>query len=425
MTIESTNSPANSPALARYHAAAMTLHWLLAALLVFQFALGLRLDDTPTALKFTAFQFHKSIGITILLLSLARLALRLAVPRPAELDQGWQKLAARLSHWAFYGVMLLVPLSGWIIVSTAKLKVPTVLFGIVPWPHLPLPAAFNEPAALAHTVLAWALPALIALHVAAVIYHLRQRDAVPGRMFPAALAPVLGLVSGIALLATAAAAGLVGPIPDLWHRAPAPLAAAPMRIEPAVTASAAMPSESPSPLPSASADAAVALSCDWTVGPGSRLGFIAHYASDPVPGTFHKWSAKIRFCDDDPAKAAISATVNLASADTGDPSRDDNLRGASFFDTASFTQARFTASGFKQLAPGRYAASGTLSLHGVSRPVRLVFTLKVTGDTAIAQGATTLSRLAFGVGSDEWTATDQIPDPVSVQFTIRARRVAD
>ena len=422
MTTETTPPPAMQPAPARYHAAAIALHWLLAAALVYQFALGLRLDEEAGAAKFTAFQFHKSIGITILLLSLARLALRLAVPRPDEIGEGLQKLAGRLTHWAFYAVMLLVPLSGWIIVSTAKLKVPTLLFGLVPWPHLPLPAMFNDPAKAAHTVLAWALPALIVLHVAAVIYHLRQRDAVPQRMFPAALAPVLGLVSGLALLAMAAALGLVGPMPDLWHRAPAPQAVAPVIIEPAVDASDATPSDVPSPLPSASADAAVALSCDWTVEPGSRLGFTARYASDPVPGTFHKWSAKIRFCEDDPAKAAINATVSLASADTQDPSRDDNLRGASFFDTASFAQARFTANGFKQLAPGRYAASGTLSLHGVSRPVRLVFTLKVTGDTALAQGSTTLSRLAFGVGSDEWSATDQIPDPVGVQFTIRARR---
>ena len=180
---------AKSPPSARYHAAAIALHWLLAALLVFQFALGLRLEDVPGPQKFTAFQFHKSIGITILLLSLARLALRLAIPRPAELGEGLQKLAGRLTHWAFYAVMLLVPLSGWIIVSTAKLKVPTMLFGLVNWPHLPLPAAFNQPADAAHTVLAWALPALIVLHVAAVIYHLRQRDAVPQRMFPAALAP--------------------------------------------------------------------------------------------------------------------------------------------------------------------------------------------------------------------------------------------
>ena len=417
-----TANPAQSAPPARYHGAAMALHWLLAALLVFQFALGLRLDEVAGSQKFTAYQFHKSIGITILLLSLARLALRLAVPRPVEVGDGLQKLAGRLTHWAFYGVMLLAPLSGWIIVSTAKLKLPTVLFGLVTWPNLPLPAGFNQPAGLAHTVLAWSLPALIALHVAAVVYHLRQRDAVPARMFPAALAPVLGLVSGLTLLAMTAALGLAGPIPDLWVRAPAPLAAAPLAVEPAEPASEIAPTDLPSPLASATADAAVALSCDWMVQPGSRLGFTAQYSAEPVTGTFRKWSARIKFCPDDLPRASIAATISLASADTRDPSRDENLRGPSFFDVARFAQARFTTSGFKVLAPGRYAANGTLSLHGVSRPVRLVFNLKVVGDTADAQGSTTLSRLAFGVGSDEWTATDQIPDPVTVQFTIRARR---
>ena len=415
--------PAPTTAPARYHGVAIVLHWLLAALLVFQFALGLRLDEVAVPQKFTAYQFHKSIGITILLLSLARLALRLTLPRPAEVGEGLQKLAGRLTHWAFYGVMLLVPLSGWIIVSTAKIKLPTLLYGLVVWPNLPLPAGLNDPAKLAHTVLAWALPALIVLHVAAVIYHLRQRDSVPARMFPAALAPALGLVSGLTLLAMAAALGLVGPIPDLWHRAPAPLAAVPKTVlEPAEPASEIASRDLPAPLASATTDAAVALSCDWTVQPGSRLGFTAQYSAEPVTGTFRKWQARIKFCPDDLARASIAAMINLASANTNDASRDENLKGASLFDTARFAQAGFKASGFKLLAPGRYAASGTLSLHGVNRPVRLVFNLKIAGDTADAQGSTTLSRLGFGVGSDEWAATDQIADPVTVQFTIRARR---
>ena len=404
---------------ARYHGAAIALHWLLAALLVFQFALGLRLDELAGPQKFTAYQFHKSIGITILLLSLARLALRLTLRRPAEVGEGAQKLTARLAHWAFYAVMILAPLSGWIIVSTAKLKLPTVLFGLVAWPHLPLPAGFNEPAVLAHTVLAWSLPVLIALHLAAVIYHLRQRDAVPARMVPAALPAAAALTSGAVLLVLSGWLGLGGPIPDLWSQRPAA----------AVAASAAVPIPPAPPPPTAApvatapaSDAAPALSCDWTVQPGSRLGFTAQYSAEPITGTFRKWQARIKFCPDDLPHASIAATINLASADTRDASRDESLHGPNFFNTARFAQARFTASGFKLLAPGRFAASGTLALHGVSRPVRLVFNLKITGDTADAHGSTTLSRLGFGVGSDEWAATDQIADPVTVQFTIRARR---
>ena len=404
---------------ARYHSAAILLHWLLAGLLVYQFALGLRLDTVTGSAKFTAFQLHKSIGITVLLLSCARLVLRLTLRRPADFGQGMQKLAARFTHWAFYGIMILAPLSGWIIVSTAKLRVPTLLFGVVAWPHLPLPATFNQPAGLAHAILVWSLPALVALHVAAVLYHLRKRDEVPGRMFAASRSAAHGIVERMLWLAVMGWLGFSGPIPDYWSQPSAPLPAP--TVLPAPVAQPVEPSPEPSPIETA-AGAEAAQSCDWTVEPGSRLGFTAHYGGEPVNGTFRKWQARIKFCADDLPHASIAATVSLASAATGDPDRDENLHGASFFDTAQFAQARLTASGFKLLGPGRYAASGNLSLHGVNRPVRIVFTLVQSGAKATAQGSTTLSRLAFGVGSDEWAATDQIPDAVTVQFTIRATR---
>ncbi|MFM5893987.1 MAG: cytochrome b, partial [Novosphingobium sp.] len=201
---------------ARYHTAAIVLHWLLAGLLVYQFALGLRLDELKGSDKFVAFQLHKSIGITVLLLSLARAAMRQFVPRPAEFGAGAQKLAAKLVHWGFYAVMLLGPLTGWIVVSTAKIKLPTMLFGVVPWPHLPLPAAFNEPADLAHTVLVWSLPALILLHVAGVLYHWRLRDEVPGRMLTKGLPQIIAIGAGLLWLVASAGFGNAGTLPNLW-----------------------------------------------------------------------------------------------------------------------------------------------------------------------------------------------------------------
>lgn len=405
----------------RYHGAAIALHWLIAALLVYQFALGLRLDEATGPVKFTAFQMHKSIGITVLLLSLLRLGLRLVLRRPAEVGEGVQRLGARLVHFGFYAVMILAPLSGWIIVSTAKIKLPTMLFGLLPWPHLPLPAGANAPAGFAHVALAWSLPALIALHLAGVIYHMRKRDAVPQRMFTAGVAPLAGLIRGLLVLAAVAWLGLAGPVPKLWAIAPStgPVAAA--LPEPSDSDSAEEAGVIPSPSATGS-DAATAVSCEWTVAPGSRLGFATAYGNTPISGTFHKWQARIRFCEDDLPHASIAATIQLASADTADADRDENLKGESFFDTASFAQARFSAAGFRQLSPGRYAANGTLSLHGESKPVRLVFALKVNGDAASAQGSTSISRLAFGVGSGDWAATDQVPDAVTVQFTIRAHR---
>jgi len=412
---------------ARYHSVAIVLHWLLAGLLVYQFALGLRLDELKGGDKFVAFQLHKSIGITVLLLSLARLTLRLFVARPAEFGEGAQKLAARLVHWGFYAVMLLGPLTGWIIVSTAKIKLPTMLFGVVPWPHLPLPAAFNQPAELAHAVLVWSLPALVALHIAAVLYHLRKRDEVPGRMFAASLAGGIGVVGGAALLALSVGLGMAGPLPDLWSRPGAVAASIDTGPTPVIgtSESVALP-ELTEAVTGASdqPDAEKAkFRCDWLIDPGTRIGFIARYGGEPINGAFRRSSAaNIKFCADDLPHAAIDWKIDLASVDTGDAERDESLRGASFFNAPEFAQAHYTATGFKLLAPGRYAANGTLSLHGIKRPVRLVFTLVQSGRSATAHGSADLSRLAFGVGSDEWAATDQIPDAVAVQFTIRATR---
>jgi cytochrome b561/polyisoprenoid-binding protein YceI len=414
----------------RYHRAAMALHWLLAALLAFQFALGLRLESIAVLSdRFNAYQLHKSVGILILLLSLVRLVLRYILPRPPAADGGAKGLAAKLTHGLFYAVMIGGPLSGWAVVSTARIKLPTVLFGIVPWPHLPLPAGLQEPSALAHSVLVWLLPALIALHLAGVAWHWRQHDGVAQRMVPAPVAPSGAVLGGLSLLALAAVTGTMLTPPDWWHGISAPPAAAP-----SVAAGADQPAPidiatpepqvtepEPSPEPTSS-ETAVALSSDWQMQPGSRLGFSTNYAGTAINGSFGNWRAEIHFDPADPDQARISATIMLTSARSGDTARDETLKGPSFFNTASQPTARFVASGFQQAGKDRYTAAGTLTLNGVSRPVRLTFTLVITGDKARASGQASLSRLAYRIGRDEWEATDQIPDAVGVSFTINAVR---
>jgi cytochrome b561/polyisoprenoid-binding protein YceI len=419
---------AQSPA--RYHSAAILLHWLLALLLAYQFALGLRLDAPAAAAeKFTAYQLHKSVGILILLASLARLGVRLTKPRPAELEAGWRGLAARAVHGLFYAVMIGGPLTGWAVVSTAKIKIPTVLFGVLPWPNLPLGRGAGDAAELGHAVLVWLLPALVALHVAGVLYHLAKRDEVPGRMFGSAAPLALSIAGALALLVACVATGLAGPLAHLWGAGPS--GSAPAALAPPAAPSDAATSEpadaeaamtAPTDEPAASEQAAAPLGADWAVQSGSTLGFSTAYSGTAISGSFRRWDAQIHFAEDDLAHARIAATIQTGSAQSGDSERDETMKGADLLDVAGFPVARFSATGFQRLAPGRYAANGTLSLHGVSRPVRLVFTLKVDGDAALAQGSTTLSRLGFGVGGGDWAATDQVPDNVAIHFTIKARR---
>lgn len=181
----------------RYGAVAMTLHWVLAAAILFMLWLGLTmtsLDETDPR-TFPLFQLHKSIGLTILTLSVARLAWRLANPVPplSATMPRWERVSARAVHVLFYVLMIAIPLLGWATVSSAALAVPTTWFGLFEWPHMPfladLPRAekrmIERPLAGVHGALALSMLALALLHAAAALkHHFRDRDDVLKRMLP-------------------------------------------------------------------------------------------------------------------------------------------------------------------------------------------------------------------------------------------------
>jgi cytochrome b561 len=147
---------AAGPLRKRYTTVAIILHWLIAAAILFQIILGWRMGDEPKGpATYAIFQLHKSIGITILLLSLARLAWRL-VRKPPLHPEGqarWETIASKIVHVAFYVIMIGLPITGWIMVSASKLAIPTLLYGTVPWPHLPfLPELAAGPKHLWHEI---------------------------------------------------------------------------------------------------------------------------------------------------------------------------------------------------------------------------------------------------------------------------------
>src|SRR5215213_6222446 len=181
----------------RYGGVAIAFHWLIAAAIVFMLGLGLymtSLEDTdPWA--FPLFQLHKSIGLTILTLSLARLLWRFANPVP-QLPvhmKSWELSAARASHWALYVLMIAIPIMGWATVSAAPLAVPTRWFGLFEWPHISFLADLARAEkrivegrlAAVHAALAFSMLTLAVLHAAAALkHHLKDRDDVLKRILP-------------------------------------------------------------------------------------------------------------------------------------------------------------------------------------------------------------------------------------------------
>ena len=161
-------------------------HWVMAACLLAMLFIGVGMVSSVMPKYLSLVAFHKSLGITILVLAIFRLALRLrygAPALPADLPEPI-KLAAHLSHWAFYALMIAMPLIGWGMLSAAAY--PVVVFG-----GLYLPAILPQSDSLhsllwdAHFYLAFAFFALILLHLSAALFHaLVRRDGVFTAMAP-------------------------------------------------------------------------------------------------------------------------------------------------------------------------------------------------------------------------------------------------
>lgn len=178
-----------------YDAFAIFLHWVMALGIITLIVIGLIM--THVKLKpfdlFRLYQLHKSIGITILLAAFLRLAWRL-MHKPPALPVAMPPLerkAAETSHLLLYFYLFVLPLTGWAVVSAAVLNIPTRLYGIIPWPHLPIlpnlkhKAPVEHVLALIHTYLAWTLIAVLVLHAAAALrHHFILHDDILTRMLP-------------------------------------------------------------------------------------------------------------------------------------------------------------------------------------------------------------------------------------------------
>jgi len=196
MTAAATAAPAARPPLSTYSAVAIGFHWLIAALILTNIGLAWYFGTLKGPQEVAPLALHKSIGITVLLLTLLRIGWRFTSKPPPLPDtlRPWERWAAKATHVVFYLFMLAMPLSGWAMVSASPLiKLhPTVLYGVIPWPAFPYPGLDSDQlhdmrhlAGATHAALAWVAYITIFLHVAAALKHqLIDRDDVMARMIP-------------------------------------------------------------------------------------------------------------------------------------------------------------------------------------------------------------------------------------------------
>ncbi|WP_397452907.1 cytochrome b [Pseudomonas sp. NA-150] len=171
----------------RYTHTAIALHWLMALGLIGTFALGFYMTDlslSPTKLKL--FSWHKWAGVTLFIVLWLRLAWRLrhpAPPLPASMPSLLRQIAHGL-HWLMYGLMIAIPLSGWLASSAKGFQ--TSWFGVLPLPDLlAKDAALGDRLTQLHHTLNFILLGLVIVHTGAALkHHFIDRDGILGRMLP-------------------------------------------------------------------------------------------------------------------------------------------------------------------------------------------------------------------------------------------------
>ncbi|MNJ38745.1 hypothetical protein D3C77_335980 [compost metagenome] len=426
----------------RYSAVAIALHWLIAIAILSMIPMGWWMSDAITepgsqALAYRVFQIHKSIGFLILALTVLRIVWRLTHPVPAlpGAMKGWEQFAARATHLAFYALMLGLPLTGWVYVSTGwavatdtPLAVASSWFGLFTVPHLPFIEHASEAvrratawmAMGAHSKLAWAAIILVAMHVGAALKHqFLDRDRVLSHMIPvlphgeAAHAPApepTPAVRWAERLAGVAFVVVIG-------------AAFGLAAKPAPSAGGAADASAPAAAPAADAPVTPGAAVAWNVDKAaSAIEFSGSHTGKAFTGRFEQWEARIWFDPADLAGSKAVVTVQTGSARTGDATQEGSLPGAEWFDTATYPTARFEATTFKALGGNRYEAAGTLRIKTTTVPVVLPFTFDEANGEATVAGRLELDRTALNLGMMSDAGGAWVSKAIGVEIKVKASR---
>lgn len=358
----------------------MLFHWGMAVLVIGLLGLGLYMEgQEPSPAVFKLYFWHKSFGIAVLGLIVARLAWRLSSIRPVPLPthKPWEKKLAKATYFLFYLSLFIMPLTGWAM-SSAK-NFPVSVFG---W--FTLPGIYPESKEAAeffvtvHVITSKILIGLIVLHAAgAVKHHVIDKDGTLRRMLP-------GVRVALLSLAITAAGGT------------------------------AYAGASSAPL--------------WVIDhENSSLTFSGTQTGATFEGEFKEFDGEIFF---DPLRlfdSRVEIRIHTGSVTTNSHDRDVEIPKPEWLNTESFPESVFRAEKIEKNGGNQYVAHGELSLRGVKKSVNLPFTLEISTDgtghkVAVMEGQTVVQRLDFGIGAGQWRDTKAVGNAVTVHVKLRARQ---
>ena len=436
----------------RYTTGAIVLHWTIALLIAVQILSGFAMTDilaNGSPLQFQAYQLHKSLGISVLVLTIARILWRAFNPPPPEPASVGRRegFIAHTIHMVFYSLLIIIPLSGWLLITVAPVRIETILFfqSWLPWPNLPGFSGLSSDAKSSltavtewvHAVLAYGMGLLVALHVAGAVKHHLADGAFIRRMAlkTAGDGPRNSYGHATTWLVTLVFAGAMVGAATL-ARAPETSALAEQGVspdQPAVLSSAAERGNGAEQAEGSAANGAGGEdgnaeqpATQWAVDrQASDLTFAFTFQGKEVTGEFARFDADIRFDPDNLEGSSIRVSIPTpsASVETNDISQ-SQLTGPDGFATEAHGTATYHAATIRSASSedDGYIAEGTLTIRGETVPADLTFQVTIEGDQATADGSVTVNRLDFGIGAENDPSGDWVSEDVRIDVSILASR---
>jgi cytochrome b561/polyisoprenoid-binding protein YceI len=415
----------------RYGSVAKTLHWTTAFLILTMLPLGFIATKLAEATQSgspvvsietltTLFSLHKSIGVLVVFVAVARIMWALTQKKPASLhpERTLETLAAETVHWLLYASILLVPLTGWIHHAASS--------GFAPiWgpfgqslPLVPKSEHLSELFSQLHFTSILIMGGALALHIAGALKHQWiDRDATLARMLPGQTATNTyatslpdpapqasqhltlihygsGALAGL-ILATVFFAPLTSGTPhDRNNSTPIETAATTHTATPPAEVATSQPSTQVLPV--------------WELQQGT-LALEIKQLGNAVTGRFETWNAAIQY---DPTRQAgemgnVLVEIDIASLTLGTVTA--QALGADYFDASTHPKAVFEATLSQE--DGALIAAGALTIKNITIPLRFPVTLTTQGTTAEASGSFQLDRRDFNIGQT-------VPDEKTLGFTV-------
>jgi cytochrome b561 len=381
-----------------YHPVAKYLHWAIAAMIVLQFVLANFAENAATPLQELALLAnHKSVGITIFLCAIARLAWRLqqGTPRPLPMPE-WQLIASRISHWSMYALIFLLPITGWLTSSASAYSVSW--FNLIPLPDLIAPdPELKEKLEEIHELHATLLAVIAIIHIAAALQHAIRKDGALARITSTGpIVVFLAIIVAGSVTLTRVGDGTEGDR------------------EENVVRSSTLSTTIDAGTGGGDLDA-------WNIDyDKSFIRFTATQAGAGINGEWQEWRGNLHFDEARLDASLFDVNVIVASVETLDDVRDAVLQDAEWFDGENYPEVRFHAGRFERNATGGFEALGTLTVKGRDVPVALEFTVSANAGSVVLDGTAELDRLALDLGLGEWSDTRWIGQFVTVSVHVEA-----